>query len=363
MRTYAAALALGLWGACGTTTNSPGFTTGGTTGGDATGGTAAATGGESGTSTGGTGVVGGTGGAGTGTGGAMPSGGASGTGGRIGGGGGGGPSGTGGRVGSGGRVATGGAIGASGGAGGAAAGLIFVGDFETGTLSQWNYIERCQPDRITVYSTANAPPGAPAPRQGQYAARFRVLDGDVAPCTSSENPRAELETVESLFKPGDDRWEAWSVYVPDTNPAPNTDSWFVFQEDYGAPWDGSPAIGWTLDLASNPNHFRLDRSEQYNHDQPGVATLVRGRWIDFLVHKKFANTVSGGGLVEAWVDKAPMTFSTCGCTTLATQTMRASQATVGFYLTSYRARGLLSSFDIYYDAVRIGTTRAAVELP
>ena len=129
------------------------------------------------------------------------------------------------------------------------------------------------------------------------------------------------------------------------------------QEDYGAPWDGSPSIGWFLDFGNGAARVRMDRGAQYGHDQPLLSNLPLGRWVDFLVHKKFANTSSGGGFVEAWVDKVPMTFSACGgCTRLMTQTMHSSQAQVGFYLTSYRARGTFQYFDTYYDAVRIGTS-------
>jgi hypothetical protein len=263
---------------------------------------------------------------------------------------------------------TGGAATATGGAAGAAAGeIIFTGDFETGNLNQWVYVERCATDRITVYNAANMPAGAPAPRQGQYAARFHVLDTDVDPCTSTENPRAELETPESLFKPGDDRWEAWSLYIPTTVPTPlcgscDDGAWFVFQEDYGAPWDGSPAVGWNFDFTANPKKIRMDRGEQYGHDQPGGVDIATGRWMDLLVHKKFANTASGGGFVEAWVDGAPIAFPG-GVTKLMTQTMHSTQNQLGFYLTAYRMRGYFTSFDVYYDAIRIGTTSAAVELP
>src|SRR5690606_34275547 len=52
--------------------------------------------------------------------------------------------------------------------------IIFNGDFETGDLSQWRTIQRCTNDRILVYSAETAPAGAPPPRQGRYAARFRV---------------------------------------------------------------------------------------------------------------------------------------------------------------------------------------------
>jgi len=262
---------------------------------------------------------------------------------------------------------TGGVVG-SGGTTTASGQLVFVGDFETGSLSQWSYVERCQPDRILVYSTANAPAGAPAPRRGSYAARFRVQNTDVAPCTSTDGARAELETAETLFKPGDERWEAWSVFIPGNHPTPKCGScsngdWMMFQEDYGNPWDGSASIGWFVDLTSSPNRFRMDRGEQYGWDQPAGSPLVVDRWVDFLVHKKFANTTSGGGFVEAWVDGKQLTFESCGnCTKLMTQTMHSTQKQLAFYLTSYRPQGLYDWFEIYYDEVRIGTTRASVEL-
>jgi hypothetical protein len=286
---------------------------------------------------------------------------------------------TGGRVGTGGTTAaTGGRVGTGGGtsSGGAAGGspavsgeTVFVGDFETGTLSQWSYIERCQTDRILVYSTANAPAGAPAPRGGQYAVRFRVQNTDIEPCTSTDGARAELESPETLLKPGDERWEAWSVYIPSNHPTPKCGScpngdWMMFQEDYGAPFDGSASIAWFVDLTSTPNRFRMDRGEQYGHDSPAWSALVVDRWVDFLVHKKFANTTGGGGFVEAWVDGKPLTFEGCGtnCTKLMTQTMHATQKQLAFYLTSYRPQGLYDWFEIYYDEARVGTTRASVEL-
>ncbi len=281
----------------------------------------------------------------------------------------GGVSSTGGATNTGGTTSDGGSKGAGGSSSGGGTGkLLFVGDFETGDLSQWNYIERCAADRVTVYSSSNLPSGAPAPREGKYAVHVHVLDSDVAPCTSTDNPRAEMDTVETLFKPGDEAWEFWSIYVPDTHPQPkcgtcSSGAWFAFQEDYGAPWDGSPSIGWFFDFVDSPNHFTMDRGDQYGHDQPWIGAMVTGSWVDFLVHKKFANADDGSGFVEAWVNGSPITFSTCNCARLSTQTMHSTQKSLGFYLTAYRAAGLFDSFDVYYDAVRIGTTRDAVELP
>ena len=197
--------------------------------------------------------------------------------------------------------------------------------------------------------------------------QFHVLDTDVAPCTSTENPRAELESP-SLFAPGDERWEAWSVYVPSSHPAPActncpNGTFFAFQTDYGAPFDGPASIGWFFDFAVSPNRFSMDRGQQYNDDQPWLSSLTTGQWVDFLVHKKFSNKNDGTGFIEAWENGNQVTFSTCNCTRLSTQTMHSTQTSLAFYMTAYRAAGLFASFDTYYDEVRVGTTRASVQIP
>jgi hypothetical protein len=334
--------------------------TGGVTG--QTGGVTGQTGGAIGQTGGATGSAGHSGGA---SGSAGHSGGSTGTGGAVvhtGGAGGTGRGGAGGKSGGG----TGGATGGSAGAGGPGQ-VLFLGDFETGDLSQWPYVERCATNRVVVYSTSNAPSGAPAPRAGKYAVQFHVLDTDVAPCTSTENPRAELDSPD-LFSSGDDRWEAWSMYIPTSHPAPNctncpNGTWLQVQEDYGAPFDGPPSLGWYLDLTVSPNKFSMDRGTQYNDDQPWLSPIITGQWVDFTVHKKFSNTNDGTGFVEAWENGNPITFSTCNCTHLSTQTMHSTQTKLAFYMTAYRAAGLFSSFDIYYDEVRIGTTQASVQIP
>ena len=328
----------------------------------------AQSGGSGGSATGTGGAVGHTGGT-TGTGGAGGHvGGATGTGGAVG------------HTGGAGGTGKGGSAGKAGGTGGAATGgsssgddggpgqTLFVGDFETGDLSQWPYVERCATNRVVVYSTANAPTGAPAPRAGKYAVQFHVLDTDVAPCTSTDNPRAELDSP-NLFSPGDDRWEAWSVYVPTNHPAPActtncpNGTFFAFQTDYGAPFDGPASIGWFFDFGVSPNLFSMDRGQQYNDDQPWLSSLITGQWVDFLVHKKFSNADDGTGFVEAWENGNQITFSTCNCTHLSTQTMHSTQTSLAFYMTAYRAAGLFATFDTYYDEVRVGTTRASVQIP
>lgn len=245
----------------------------------------------------------------------------------------------------------------------AAAGrLLFVGDFETGDLSQWPVVQRCSPDRILVYSREDAPPGAPAPRQGRYAARFRVHRTDVAPCTPTDTPRAQVST-EPLFEPGDEVWESWAVWVPDTVRSESSElEWLLFQEDYGPPWSGPPAIGWDILFhGDGRRELALSRGLAHGVDRVWSAPLITDQWVTFLVHKRFG--YERAGFIEAWVNGLPITFAPCGgCTRLATETLASDQRTLEFMLNHYRSPGLVRVTDIYLDAGRVGTTRAIVEL-
>ena len=62
-------------------------------------------------------------------------------------------------------------------------------------------------------------------------------------------------------------------------------------------------------------------------DRIWTMPLIKGRWVDFLVHKHFATAEGGGGFIEAWVDHEPIHFKPCSCTRLHTQTMNADQQT------------------------------------
>ena len=253
-------------------------------------------------------------------------------------------------------------------AGGDPGQVLFNGDFETGDLSQWTgEVTQCQSGRITVYSAATAPAGAPVPRQGTYAARFDVLDTDVSPCTPTDNPRAQVSSPKTLLDPGQPYWEAWSLYVPTSLPAiacgaSCSNPFFVFQEDYGAPYNGSPPIGWGIEQAGGAGVLSIRRGAQYGYDQVWSAPLVRNEWVDFVVHKQMANTTTGGGFVEAWVDGVAITFPGCNCARLETQTMHSdATSSYGLYLNSYREKGMFAEGVIYFDAARVGTSRQSVE--
>lgn len=239
--------------------------------------------------------------------------------------------------------------------------IIFNGDFETGDLSQWRTVQRCRNDRILVYSAENAPPGAPPPRQGRYAARFRVHRSDVAPCTPTGTPRAQLGS-QPLFRPGDEVWEAWALYVPDSYRSESRGlEWVLFQEDYGPPWSGPPAIAWNILFENGRRELAVSRGIAHGVDRVWRAPLPTDRWITFLVHKRFG--YGRDGFIEAWVDGEPIGFAPCGgCTRLHTETLVSDQHTLEFLINHYRSAGIGEVTELFLDGARVGTTREIVEL-
>jgi len=160
------------------------------------------------------------------------------------------------------------------------------------------------------------------------------------------------------------------IYIPSGLPpigCPDTgfdagcdDAWMVIQQDYGRPYDSVPIVTWGLDQRDGKTVLRLARNAQYGWDWPWWEPVPFDRWIDFVVHKKFAAEADAGGFVEAWVDGLPLTFATGG-TRLFMQTMIAGATAYAFMLDSYRAVHMFPTATLYFDAARLGTSRAAVD--
>jgi hypothetical protein len=229
--------------------------------------------------------------------------------------------------------------------------LLYNASFETGAWPSGTSLEQCVPGRIQIYSAANKPTGAPDPRSGSWAAGFTVYNTDVSPCTPTVNPRAQSSSG-SLFAPGREVWEQFSVFFPTSFPTPT--SWFLFQQDYGSPFNSVPPSAWYIAVYSGVPHLQLTGLYNAGVVQPiWHAPLTRGVWHTFLVHKRFATDKTG--FVEAWVDGSrviPLTYM---------QTMLGGATSASFYLNHYRdLDAITSSATIYFDEAKVGTTQSAV---
>jgi hypothetical protein len=164
------------------------------------------------------------------------------------------------------------------------------------TLSGWSN-QSC-PDGVTVVSN---PTGARG-----YAAKFTVSDTSTdanCPLVPTENPRAQL-VGPGMFKPGDDRYIAFSTFFPAG--FPTTTDWFQIAEIYGAPWGGSPPIG--IDVVGN--RLTLDTGMAHHGAIWTSSTdIAKGTgWEDIVLHVKFSTDPSVG-FVELWRNGVRQTFT------------------------------------------------------
>jgi hypothetical protein len=198
---------------------------------------------------------------------------------------------------------------------------------------------------------------------GQTVFRMTVDDGDVFPITPTDNPRAQLVSP-SILEPGDEIWWSASFYLPTDFPV-SVPGWLnVLQGPFGPPFSGSPP--WQIQVVGS--QLQWTRNATYGFDVPWQMPLVRGSWVDVLVHERFA----ADGYVEMWIDGKRVTFfggstynphQIAATNHLGMQTLDGSndEGANSLYLQSYREAGMFPSVTLYESPLRIGTARASVE--
>src|ERR1700729_842877 len=134
---------------------------------------------------------------------------------------------------------------------------------------------------------------------GGTALKMTVSNNDVAPITPTDGPRAQLLSP-AMIEPGDEFWWSGSFYLPQSFPS-YVPGWLVVAEGaYGPPFDGSPPFA--LEVANGA--IRWQRNDDYNWDIPWEMPIVRGQWVDFMVHERYATE----GFVELWIDGQQVNF-------------------------------------------------------
>jgi hypothetical protein len=199
---------------------------------------------------------------------------------------------------------------------------------------------------------------------GESVFKMTVGDGDVYPLTPTDNPRAELLSP-NMIHPGQEFWWRAKFLLPRGFPASVPDWMTVLQGPYGKPYYGTPV--WHVEI--NHDHIQWGRNRTYDWDIPWQMPLVRGRWIEVLVHCRLATR----GFVEMWVDGRRVTFFD-GDTynpsghpptrRLRMQTLDHSNdgAPNHVAILSYRKVGMFGSVTIYQGPTAVGPTRASVSL-
>jgi hypothetical protein len=220
---------------------------------------------------------------------------------------------------------------------------------------------------VTGFQLNQSAPGAvteiPDPAGGDETAfRMTVSDGDVYPATPTRDPRAELLSPATI-RPDDRYWWHAKFFLPRSFPA-SVPGWVTLLEGpYGPPYAGTPS--WHLEV--HGNQIQWSRNRTYGWDVPWRMPLVRGRWIEVLVHGRLAKR----GFVEMWVDGERVTFFDGGgrnperhppTRRLWMRTLDDANDEGPNYvsLLNYRQRGMFRSVTVFHGPMALGPTRASV---
>jgi Polysaccharide lyase len=254
----------------------------------------------------------------------------------------------------------------------AAVSANFVGDFETGNFDQWPICQNV---------TAGSEPCASVPdqgysmqventvvRQGRYAARFEVRQGDKPLCCGD---RAEVSgEAPTGANEGDERWYQWSTMFDNNFPADQ--GWSVVSQ-WHAGSDGSPPLSIVAGPTAGQTDIGANRwgvmMSTWNSPgdagptfTPWSAPLVRGVWNDIKLHVKWSASDKVGYL-EFWLNGAPQTFGSAPCagqTRCAVRTLMPGGGGVYFKQGYYRSDSTTSVGVVYHDGFSVADTEAAL---
>jgi hypothetical protein len=216
-------------------------------------------------------------------------------------------------------------------------------DFETGDLSQYDSTQRAADDRLVVVRNPK--------REGNYAARFEVREGDTQAATTGV--RAELIAERDggrMATAGDERWYSWSTLFPPEYPV--SDQWqtFVQWKNEGT---GSPPLAMTV----KGDEILLSGGEQNEFHEFWKAPMDRGRWHDFVAHIRWSADAHTG-FVELWHNGRRVVPRTPTATLYRDEDGGAIPNYLKIGL--YRSSAIQDTQVVYHDALRVAPSREAL---
>jgi hypothetical protein len=197
------------------------------------------------------------------------------------------------------------------------------------------------------------PTGVPGTAQ-----QFTTYNTDVAPLTPTVNPRSQLDSP-TLFKSGQQYWESFEVYVPQSFTFA-TKGWVSLESAvYGAPFAGTPPA--TISIENGD--FRFQRNGQgSNPFQVAWSTpVVKGQWYRFTWHFDLA----ANGWVELYVNdvQQELTSGSSQVLQLPLAMIDASDSQGPWYSQEqlYYQLGTYQQATVDFKNYAVGTTQAAAE--
>lgn len=210
--------------------------------------------------------------------------------------------------------------------------------------------------RIADFAQLQAAPDAIGEVQdplgsGEISFEMTVEDGDVYPVTPTDNPRAQALSP-SLIDPGEEIWLRTKFMLP--SDFPSVKGWMALVSIYGPPFDGSSP--WQIGV--HGSELLWQRNGTYDYDVPWRMPLVKGRWVEVLLHERFATD----GWVEMWIDGRQVSFPG-GAERLSMATRDSSNdgGPNSAKIMQYREAGMFDSATVYFGSLLLGRTRASVK--
>jgi polysaccharide lyase-like protein/Big-like domain-containing protein len=251
--------------------------------------------------------------------------------------------------------------------------LLWSGDFETGSFSQWEGVLQAVPGRASIVTSPRI--------EGNYAARLEARAGEFIGSDASPVPgRNRTELVASPLanrhnpKDGDEYWYRWYFYLPSETPLPLDGTnqamtilqWTTAASGSTPGWEQLGIFQFRDTKASadpGPGHVELlytdsgSRDDGTEHFWRKAATAVtRNAWHKLLIHKRWSS--KSDGFIEIWYDDVKQTL-TDGTTKMNMRTL-----TPGYSARMqhgiYRGNAIGGNAVLYSDGFRIGTSREAV---
>ncbi len=236
----------------------------------------------------------------------------------------------------------------------------FVGDFESGDLSQWASKEAARDDSIQIVTDPV--------RSGNYAAKFTVRAGERV----SNGNRAEI-IHDNGDRAGSEVWVRWSFLIPrdfvDVEWKPKfwqcIGQWHDQpDEKLGETWADFPAHSPSIAVyytSKNGAPAIEIWSGTYAKDEiqkvVARAPIVKGQWQDVMFHIRWSQ--GDDGFVEPFLNGAPLIapdtteHRACGPNMW-------NGASHYLKIGLYRNSEILDTNSVYFDEVRSGPTRDSV---
>ncbi|MBJ8344007.1 heparin lyase I family protein [Antrihabitans sp. YC2-6] len=249
---------------------------------------------------------------------------------------------------------------------------IFTGDYETGDPSQWAVCQTkfingpCSSNNNSNYSlqVQNS-----QRRQGSFAARFELRDGDVPSFGGGE--RTEVEGTDATGgREGEETWYQWSTMFTSTFPSNHaTQGWGLVAQWHPYGSTGSPPVSMNVDVENGKWGLVLNRQSS-----PGTyigayvvwkGALLPGTWQDIKLHIKWSAN-DNVGYVEMWHNGTRQTFTGGPCsgqTRCTARTLIPGNGGTYFKQGYFRDARVSGTGIVYHDGFRVAKTEAALGSP